>query len=208
MDAPFRVDQTTATGYLLRKRVIRRCTESDHVSVQRDIEAPAFTDFATALGVRLRAVRAQQQLSLRGVERTSEGRWKAVVVGSYERGERAISVQRLAELAEFYGVSVGELLPVEEPPAFGTPSTAPLARIVLNAERVAALSDPAAQPLSRFAGAIQRQRGHFRGTSLSIRREDLQTLALMYDTTVAGITDRLVHWQVLTPESLILDGAP
>jgi transcriptional regulator with XRE-family HTH domain len=178
------------------------------VSVQRDIEAPAFTDFATALGGRLRAVRAQQQLSLRGVERTSEGRWKAVVVGSYERGERAISVQRLAELAEFYGVSVGELLPVDEAPAFGTPSTAALARIVLNAERVAALSDPAAEPLTRFAGAIQRQRGHFRGSSLSIRREDLQTLALIYDTTVAGITDRLVHWQVLTPESLILDGAP
>ncbi|MDT4974951.1 MAG: hypothetical protein QOG98_709, partial [Pseudonocardiales bacterium] len=32
--------------------------------------------------------------------------------------------------------------------------------------------------------------------------------ALMYDTSVAGITDRLVQWQVLTPESLILDGAP
>lgn len=178
------------------------------MSVQRDVEVPAFTDFATALGVRLRAVRAQQQLSLRGVERTSGGRWKAVVVGSYERGERAISVQRLAELAEFYGVPVNELLPIEEAPAFGTPSASALARIVLNAERVAALTDPAAEALTRFAGAIQRQRGHFRGTSLSIRREDLQTLALMYDTDVAGMTDRLVQWQVLTPESLILDGAP
>jgi transcriptional regulator with XRE-family HTH domain len=178
------------------------------VTVQHDVEAPAFTDFATALGARLRAVRAQQQLSLRGVERTSDGRWKAVVVGSYERGERAISVQRLAELAEFYGVSVAELLPVEDAPAFGTPSAAPLARIVLNAERVATLTDPAAVPLTRFAAAIQRQRGHFRGTSLSIRRDDLQTLALIYDTSAAGITDRLVHWQVLTPESLILDATP
>jgi transcriptional regulator with XRE-family HTH domain len=178
------------------------------VSVQHDFEAPVFTDFATALGSRLRAVRAQQQLSLRGVERTSEGRWKAVVVGSYERGERAISVQRLAELAEFYGVSVADLLPVEEAPAFGTPSAAPLARIVLNAERVAALSDPDAAQLCRFVVSLQRQRAHFRGSSLSIRRDDLQTLAIMYDTSIAGVTDRLVQWQVLTPESLILDSTP
>jgi len=178
------------------------------VSVQRDVEMPPFTDFATALGSRLRAVRAQQQLSLRGVERTSGGRWKAVVVGSYERGERAISVQRLAELAEFYGVSVSELLPVEEAPAFGTPVGAPLARIVLNCERVAALTDPEAEPLTRFVTAVQRQRGYSRGTSLSIRREDIQTLALIYDTSTASVTERLVQWQVLTPESLILDGAP
>ena len=70
-------------------------------------------EYAKALGARLRAIRAQQHLSLHGVERKSGGRWKAVVVGSYERGDRAVSVQRLAELAEFYGVPVGELLPRE-----------------------------------------------------------------------------------------------
>ena len=78
-------------------------------------------DYARALGSKLRAIRAQQHLSLHGVERKSGGRWKAVVVGSYERGDRAVSVQRLAELAEFYGVPVGELLPDEQPPM----STAP-----------------------------------------------------------------------------------
>lgn len=181
---------------------------SGPVSVERGVEVPAFADFATALGGRLRAVRAKQQLSLRGVERTSEGRWKAVVVGSYERGERAISVQRLAELAEFYGVSVGELLPIDDAPAFGTPAGVPLARVVLNAERVAALTDLDAEPLTRFVASIQRHRGHSRGTSLSIRGEDMKTLALIYDTSVAGITDRLVQWQVLTPDSLILDGSP
>ena len=33
------------------------------------------------------------------------------MVGSYERGDRAVTVQRLAELADFYGVPVSELLP-------------------------------------------------------------------------------------------------
>ena len=63
-------------------------------------------DYAHALGARLRSIRAQQGLSLHGVEEKSEGRWKAVVVGSYERGDRAVTVAKLAELAEFYGVPV------------------------------------------------------------------------------------------------------
>jgi transcriptional regulator with XRE-family HTH domain len=60
---------------------------------------------------KLRAIRQQQGLSLHGVEQKSGGRWKAVVVGSYERGDRAVTVQKLAELADFYGVPVAELLP-------------------------------------------------------------------------------------------------
>ena len=68
------------------------------------------SDYARALGARLRAIRTQQGLSLHGVEEKSEGHWKAVVVGSYERGDRAVTVQRLAELADFYGVPVQALL--------------------------------------------------------------------------------------------------
>ncbi|HVQ88746.1 MAG TPA: helix-turn-helix transcriptional regulator, partial [Actinomycetes bacterium] len=64
------------------------------------------TDYAKALGARLRAIRQQQGLSLHGVEEKSDNRWKAVVVGSYERGDRAVTVQKLAELADFYGVPV------------------------------------------------------------------------------------------------------
>ena len=73
------------------------------------------TDYSRALGARLRAIRNQQGLSLQGVEDKSHGRWKAVVVGSYERGDRAVTVQRLSELAVFYGVPVSELLPDPRP---------------------------------------------------------------------------------------------
>ena len=69
------------------------------------------TEYARALGAKLRSIRQQQGMSLHGVEEKSEGKWKAVVVGSYERGDRAVTVQKLAELAEFYGVPVAELLP-------------------------------------------------------------------------------------------------
>jgi transcriptional regulator with XRE-family HTH domain len=172
-------------------------------------EGPSDADgYGKALGARLRAVRMQQHLSLHGVERKSGGRWKAVVVGSYERGDRAVSVQRLAELADFYGVPVGDLLPPEENPLTAAGSPPPLSRIVLNLDRVAGLSDPGAEILQRFGASIQRQRGDIGNHTLTVRQDDLRSLALMYDVTVEGLTDRLVRWQVLAPESVILDGEP
>ena len=69
------------------------------------------TEYAKALGNRLRAIRQQQGLSLQRVEEKSGGKWKAVVVGSYERGDRAVTVAKLAQLADFYGVPVSVLLP-------------------------------------------------------------------------------------------------
>ena len=161
--------------------------------------------YAKALGARLRAVRMQQHLSLHGVERKSDGRWKAVVVGSYERGDRAVSVQRLAELADFYGVPVSDLLPPDDSPFAGGSSGTPLSRIVLNLDNVASLTDGHADILRRFVSSILRQRGNIGARTLPVRHEDLSTLALMYDTTVDVLTERLVRWQVLAPESVIVD---
>lgn len=72
------------------------------------------TAYAIKLGNRLRAVRNAQGLSLGDVEKRSKGAWKAVVVGSYERAQRGVAVPKLAELAEFYGVPVTDLLPAED----------------------------------------------------------------------------------------------
>src|SRR6266571_2682327 len=106
---------------LVTLRNVTDCLEGDHsrspgVVLERWGWLVA-SDYARALGSRLRAIRTQQGLSLHGVEEKSQGRWKAVVVGSYERGDRAVTVQRLAELADFYGVPVQELLPGGSPNA-------------------------------------------------------------------------------------------
>ena len=55
------------------------------------------------LGEELRAIRHQHRLSLQGVEDKSRGAHKAVVVGSYERGARQPTVERVRELLAFYG---------------------------------------------------------------------------------------------------------
>src|SRR5207344_3148755 len=104
------------------------CVHRHSLSPSRHQGVIMSQDYAHALGARLRAIRAQQGLSLHGVEEKSEGRWKAVVVGSYERGDRAVTVAKLAELADFYGVPVAELLPEGRVPSGSEPAT----KIVIN----------------------------------------------------------------------------
>jgi hypothetical protein len=49
-------------------------------------------------------------MSLADVESASHGSINAVVLGSYERGDRTVSVIRLEELAQFYGVYAEDLV--------------------------------------------------------------------------------------------------
>ena len=68
-------------------------------------------DFNYALGQRLRAARRHRGWSLGDVESHTDGEFKASVVGAYERGERAISVQRFVSLSDVYGTAASDLLP-------------------------------------------------------------------------------------------------
>jgi transcriptional regulator with XRE-family HTH domain len=155
------------------------------------------SEYAKALGARLRAIRTQQGLSLHGVEEKSRGRWKAVVVGSYERGDRAVTVQKLAELADFYGVPVSELLPGGVAPS----PLGPTPKLVIDLERLQQLPKDKAGPLARYAATIQSQRGDYNGRVLSIRQDDLRSLAVIFDETPSQLTEQLIRWGVLTSES-------
>ena len=154
-------------------------------------------DYARTLGARLRAIRQQQKLSLQGVEEKSGGAWKAVVVGSYERGDRAVTVQRLAELADFYGVPLGELLPEQASSAIVEPPP----RLVIDLERLGQIPAEKAGPLARYVAAIQAQRGDYNGRVLSIRQDDLRTLAVIYDEAPGPLAEQLIAWGVLNPEA-------
>lgn len=148
-------------------------------------------DYQQRLGERLRAIRMQQGLTLQEVEEKSGSRWKAVVVGSYERGDRAISVSKLARLARFYGVPVSELLP--SPPDSDRADVAQPSRGIaldlpqLDEERL----DPQFRPLSRFAQTIQVQRGDFNGRVLTLRTDDVRALAIVYGLSTDELVERL-----------------
>lgn len=63
----------------------------------------------------IRELRKKKGLTLKECEQLSQGKFKAVVMGSYERGTRAISLERLQEIADFYGVPIHYFFKIEEP---------------------------------------------------------------------------------------------
>lgn len=155
------------------------------------------TSYQQRLGERLRAIRQQQGLTLQQVEDKSGGRWKAVVVGSYERGDRAVSVTKLADLADFYGVPVDQVLPPTEEPVIremdhdGT--------FVLDLAKLHRARDlePAMVPIIRFAASVQVQRGDFNGQMLSLREDDLRSLAIVLGVDPQALLERLSERGVL-----------
>jgi transcriptional regulator with XRE-family HTH domain len=163
--------------------------------------------YAVTVGARLRAIRAQQRLSLQEVEVRSREEFKASVLGAYERGERAISVARLQRLARFYAVPVDQLLPGDAGPGFGPrPGDGQLGEsangngehvhlgdepIRIDLAALAKLDSPQSELLTRFLGLIQLQRGDFNGQVLTVRRDDLFALACILDVTPEQVFGRL-----------------
>lgn len=98
-------------------------------------------EFNYALGQRLRAARRHRGWSLGEVETNTEGEFKASVVGAYERGERAISVQRFVRLSDIYGTAASDLLPVPSDP-----------NLVIDLE---ALTEDDGDLVERYLAAIQ-----------------------------------------------------
>lgn len=152
-------------------------------------------EYPKALGDKLRNIRLQKGMSLQDVQQASEGRWKAAVVGAYERGDRNVTVARLSELAEFYGVPVSEILPDETPGAAAASDGR--RRVVLDLESLEKVPEADRDPLARFTTAIQVQRGDFNGRVLTIREDDLMALALLYQTTADELARRLDEWGLI-----------
>ncbi|MEO9221389.1 MAG: transcriptional regulator, partial [Mycobacteriaceae bacterium] len=139
-------------------------------------------------------VRQRTGMSLQRVEERSNGRWKAVVIGSYERGDRAVTVNKLAELARFYGVPMSELLPPDD---VGAHQKLP-APIVLNLDRIHELPGENTEPLARYAADIAQRRGSHESL-LQIRSADLDAIAELYEISTDELVPRLVAWGVLAP---------
>jgi transcriptional regulator with XRE-family HTH domain len=155
--------------------------------------------YSRDVGERLRQVRLERGWSLQEVERSSGGRWKAAVVGSYERGDRNISATRLLELAEFYGVRPADVLPGEQAPQGGVSAS-----IVLDLRQLEALG-PRYAPLRRYLETIQLQRGDFNRRVLSVRNEDLRALSVIHEATPESLTEELRREGVLGGDPGILE---
>lgn len=134
--------------------------------------------YQVRLGERLRAIRRAQGLRLQDVEINSDGQFKAVVVGSYERGDRAVTAHRLASLVAFYGVPLTEVLPDE----VVADATGGEEGIRFAVDRLFAAEDrDETAPLLRLVRHVQWLRGDYDGRVLTLRGDDLRTVAMALD---------------------------
>ena len=147
---------------------------------------------------RLREIRRQQGLTLKQVEIKSRGRWKAVVVGSYERGSRTLSFDRAASLCDFYGVPLSSLIKEKN---VATSLEAIPVILDLGVIRLLAQSkDHFLQALIRFLNGITERRQDWNGHLLSVRDSDLETIGLMTSLDREGVKTGLLNRNLLFKE--------
>jgi transcriptional regulator with XRE-family HTH domain len=143
---------------------------------------------------KLRAIRQAQSLSLADVETLSQGRIKAVVLGSYERGSRALSVKRALEIAAIYHIPAAELFREHfDPPTAQNPSYL----IDLRKLKATSLNRDVYGPLTQFCGEIQRRREDWNGEVISLRVSDLDILQITSRIFGKNLEELLVNEGIL-----------
>ncbi len=128
-------------------------------------------DLSREIGRALRHVRRARGMTLRSASRFSRGRFKPSSIAGYERGERAITVQRFCDLAEVYGVEPARLLDGILTDAKGEP------RIELDLTALDRLELPEAAALRTFAEQVKAVRGADGNDVLVLRHADLEVIA-------------------------------
>ena len=137
---------------------------------------------------KLREIRRKRGLTLHGFEALSNGSVKAVVLGSYERGTRAVSLERLEHIAEIYEVPIQYF--------FGLSSEGKQESdqgFIFDLRRISKRSELSQQlaAVKRYLSAIASQRSDWNGEVISLRRADNDCLALICEMGVRELTAEL-----------------
>ena len=154
---------------------------------------PAFTQpTTTTICARIRKQRKARSLTLQDIERLSNGRIKAVVMGSYERGSRAISLARTIDIANLFTIPLSEL--IEEPTTIANRNDEFL---IFDLRRLREISNKnqsdAISKINAFLGAICARRRDWNGEVLTLRSADLDTLTLLLSMTTSEVQELLSH---------------
>ncbi len=139
---------------------------------------------------RIRTLRLERGWSLAHVEKLSRGSLKAVVLGSYERGDRSLSLARAIDIAGIFSIPLQHLLVAPEklaPTLARTEVMVDLRRIRALSENPLSKSDPFLTTLTSFVAWIATRRCDWNGEIMSLRNTDLSTLSIMTLTNEEAI---------------------
>jgi transcriptional regulator with XRE-family HTH domain len=145
--------------------------------------SPFIQPTSASVALRIRTLRKARGWTLHDVEHHSSGSIKAVVMGSYERGSRALSLARSIEIAELFGIPIANLLGDFSRTNSINPET-----LTIDQRRLAELleSDPDLKlnTLQAFISSIAARRSDWNGEVLTLRASDFDTLTLFFTLTL------------------------
>jgi len=144
--------------------------------------------FAELVGDKLRRLRQQAGLSLQDVCDKADGAFVVSTLSAYEHGKRSLSLERVVELADIYGVSPMALLDVEEPDEPALARTKPLR---INLQNIENLAPSERLPLEQYLDFLKRLRNDPARMVLTIRKDDLSYLVTLYGVRPEALKDRL-----------------
>jgi transcriptional regulator with XRE-family HTH domain len=127
-----------------------------------------------ALQSRLRAIRISKGLTLSEVSLQSKGSISAIALGSYERGDRSLSTQKLFEISQIYGVPVAELL---SSPNKGIDS----GRVIIDLRKLSLDQDLSTEAPLKIIQRIAAMRHDWNGEVISLRSTDVIMLKIFAD---------------------------
>jgi transcriptional regulator with XRE-family HTH domain len=122
------------------------------------------------LNLRLRFLRESRNLTLVQAAALSQGSISAMALGSYERGDRAITAAKLVAISQMYGVPLQELFAAPE-------KTIASNRITVDIRKVNGNASELSKRFSGVIAKIARMRSDWNGELISLRSEDLKNLS-------------------------------
>ena len=144
-----------------------------------------------SLQKRLREIREAQGLTLNQVAARSHGTISAIALGSYERGDRTISANKILEIAQIYQVPVSEL--------FDSPQKLIANRkVVIDYRRLIGQSDPSAERIKTIVTTIAGVRRDWNGEVISLRESDIATLQIFASLTALELNEILNRYTLST----------
>lgn len=150
---------------------------------------------------RIRQIRKSKRLTLDAVAARSNGQLKSVVLGSYERGTRAISLARAIQIAAALDVPLTHL--ISDQTASNVSLSEPLAidlRALRDRAKIGAVLPEEKRflpPLLDFATWVAQRRSDWNGEILTVRKSDVETLALLCKSNEFEIFEWMKKSQLL-----------